>query len=664
MNLICEELITFMITTLFRPHPRRPRPDLQEIEGRKFNHSCKRRARFPSGIRSAQFRAFGDCKSIGCAAQKILFVANLRMKYALIITGILAGLAITAPDLVVLGYVLLILPGIILTIAPTVFVYLTLTALARQLLPISSPVKGTAAAFVIAVCLGWAVMQPFHLLQSAAYHAAELSDVMPNQTTELNGIELNGHVRIERPDQRREPECDYLSLAVLDSPRVQSVTTVTAGRGAPNKPQSIAAYTLISAETDFAAGIFPTEPGEIVRKYPPLLKAKGGQDMITAAKAVEASWAIRLAGPERLRATNPVEAELADWIIRIENPSNHKTSTLRRLTIIDSQGTVHLRKSYRRQAVPARIFYIGFHASMGGGSVSASFHVGRQIMESGEPSLQPESALLQALRFPVPDCQAEVVNVLRDQAVQALDAPEATAVRLDLARRYLGLFFFDAKPQDHDLIARIVADDRIRDIDEQLKNIFSKNRTPVTMRDAFVDRIEMEHTSTFLRHNLAECLASLPPGTFANPDPKYLKIWDSPEISQQAAPLIATLADLGPDRAMPKLDKLLDTAISLPHWSDRRSMIKGIREALVRLGPHASAAAPRIRDLFLRRPSPIMNNAGDADDWRFALARMGVALDDLPVFPNQSPQSVEQNVRRVSEKLQRYEQDDASREKT
>jgi hypothetical protein len=46
------------------------------------------------------------------------------MKYALVITGLLAGIAIAAPDLVLLGYVLLIVPGIILTIAPTVFVYL------------------------------------------------------------------------------------------------------------------------------------------------------------------------------------------------------------------------------------------------------------------------------------------------------------------------------------------------------------------------------------------------------------------------------------------------------------------------------------------------------------------------------------------------------------
>jgi hypothetical protein len=40
------------------------------------------------------------------------------MKYALVITGVLAALALAAPELVVWGYLLLILPGLALTVAP------------------------------------------------------------------------------------------------------------------------------------------------------------------------------------------------------------------------------------------------------------------------------------------------------------------------------------------------------------------------------------------------------------------------------------------------------------------------------------------------------------------------------------------------------------------
>lgn len=576
------------------------------------------------------------------------------MKYALIITGILAGLAITAPQLVVFGYFLLIVPGLVLTVAPTVFIYLAVTAVLRRLLPIATPMTATAVAFSVTLLLGWAVMQPFRLAAMAACRADDLPDVVPSQV-----IELDGDVLIERPDQRREPECDYLVLALLDSTRVKSLTTVNAGRGKPSDSQPSAAYALVSAKADQAAGIFPCKPGQIVREYPPLVQANRGMKLITASKAVEANWAVRLAGQERLREAGAIEAEVADWVIRIDNPSNHRTSTLRRVTIFDSSGVLRFRKSYRKQAVPARMFYFGFQANMSGGPVSASFHVGRQLMESGQRSLKPESALLQAIKFNVPPCDTKALDVLRDQTVQALDDPAATTAQLDLTRRYLGLFFFDTSARDHALIARIVADERVRDIESPIKNVFSKDETPAAMLDAYVDRISMDHTSASLRHWLAERLASFPPGTFANPSPTYLAIWDSPEIYQQAAPLIATLADLGPQHAMPKLDAMLDTALELPHWRDRRPSIDGIRAALIRLGPQASAAVPRIRELFLSRPSPIMNNSGDAGQWRFALARMGVALEDLPVFPNQSPKSVERNLRQVSDKMRRYEQETA-----
>lgn len=58
-------------------------------------------------------------------------------------------------------------------------------------------------------------------------------------------------------------------------------------------------------------------------------------------------------------------------------------------------------------------------------------------------------------------------------------------------------------------------------------------------------------------------------------------------------------------------------------------------------------------NLFLQRPSPIMNNVGDASDWRFSLARMGVAIDDLPFFPNQSVSSVASGKNSIRQRMQR-----------
>ena len=580
------------------------------------------------------------------------------MKYALIITGILAGLALAAPKLVVLGYILLVVPGLVLTCAPTVFVYLAATAGIRRLLPNSSSVASTVTAFCIAIALGWIVMQPFRRSAIASYDANRLPDVIPQQP-----IRLDGHVRLEIPDRRDDPQCDYLCLAALDSPDVQSVSLVTAGKnGNAGQPQP-KAYALVSAQEDPAAGIFPFEPGQIVREFPPLAKRFAGRNFIEAVQSVEANWALRLTQDERLRHVEPVAADAADWVIRIENQSNGRTSRLRRLTITDAAGTVHYRQSYRTQAVPARTFYVGFDVHFGGGTISgASFHVGRQQLAEGELSLQPEKALLSAITFPVPRCDPEDLTRLREQVEQALNDPNATAVRLDLARCFLRLFYFNTKPQDHDLIARIVADDRVRNIDEQLRNVFSKDETPVVVRDAFAQRIVMEHTSADLRHRLAECLASLPPGTFSEPDESHLKIWETPEIYQDAAPFLERVADLDPQRAVPMLQAALATAIELPTWQARRSLVEGIRAALVRMGPQASMAAAQIQELFLSRPSPIMQTSKDADQWRFALARMGLELDELPMFPTQSSDTANRIRSKVAMMLQRYEQDLAAKE--
>lgn len=574
------------------------------------------------------------------------------MKYALVITGVLAGLAIAAPQLVVLGFFLLVIPGLILAVAPTAFVYLASIAVIRKLLPISSIKTATAVAFGVTLLLGWGVMQPFRYKAITTYRATLLPDVIPNAS-----IKLNGHVRIERPDERSDADCDYLCLAVLDSPDVESVTTLKAGKNKKPLAVTLAAYELVPANGNLPSETFPNKPGRIVHTYQPLVQLHRGPNLMAAAKAVEADWAIRLAGQERLQQTVPVDAEAADWIIRIESQTNRQAGKLRRVTILDTNGTVRLRRSYRQQAVPAEMFYFGFHTA--GMTSNGSFRVGETTLDNGERWLQPESSLLEKIQFNVPSCDVNSLLVLKDKVQNTLNDPAATPAELDMARNYLGLFFFDTKPQDHPLIAQIVADDRIENIDQQIKNVISKKKTPVAMRDAYAKRILMNHTSADLRHWLAEALTSLPVGTFANPSAEHLAIWNTPEIYRDAAPFVAMIADLGPEQAMPKLSAMLATAIDLPDWRARRPLVDGVREAMIRLGPQASAAAPQVRELFLRRPSPIMNNAGDADDWRFALARMGVEIEQLPFFPTQSPKTAEQISRRVAEKVRRYNKNNA-----
>ncbi len=579
------------------------------------------------------------------------------MKYALTITGILAAVALAAPEMVIWGYLALIVPGLVLTAAPTTFVYLAMVAVVRQLSPAGSVTASLPAAFCVALFLGWIVVQPGRHNAIAAYESQLLPDIQAGDP-----IEINGHVRVEMPHRGGEPVCDYLCITLLDSPGVRSMTLVTSGSDNRLGDESVAAYALEAGGANRDPGLFPTNPGRLVREHPALVRRHRGRDFLNASMAAEADWAMRLSGSKRLRKAEPIAAEEADWVIRFESPPKDRTTAVRRVTVSDSMGAIRFRRSYVESAVPARIFYLGFNVQWGAGTISnPSFHVGRERLRSGDLSLRLEPTLLTALKLSLPRLDSGAIDVLRKHVEEAIEDPSAKAVRLDLARRYLGLFHFNAKEKDHALIAQIVSDKRVRGLEEELINVYSKNNTPLTIRDAFAKRIMMNHSSPRLRYWLAERLASLPKGTFAEPTAAHLAIWENPAIYAEAAPFIARVADLGPNRAVPVLEAALETAIRLPSWSERRSLITSIRSGLVRLGPGGAASSARIIELFLQRPSPILANAGDADDWRVALARMGVAIDDLPFFPNQSASSIERIQRRIAQRLQRQEQDNAKR---
>ncbi|MCC9602599.1 hypothetical protein LOC67_18780 [Stieleria sp. JC731] len=574
------------------------------------------------------------------------------MKYALVITGVLAGLVLAAPGLVVIGYLFLIIPGLVLTYVPTVFVYLLTTAIIRRLLPVETSARSTLIAIGIAILLGWAAMQPSRYVAKQEYERQCSPDVIP-----VEPIKLHGHVRLELPNRRRTLDCDYLCTALLDLPEVKSVTVATGKEAAASKPNTIA-YSLTTEAANSPAGLYPIDPGQIVREYPPLAKKHGGRELIVSMKAVKAEWAMRLCGSERLREVSPVEASQADWVIRLDERTEGRRLKIRKVAITDGAGADRFRKSYRKQAIPAQFFHFDFDANLfSGGLSNAKFYIARQRLESGSSALQLEPSLLSAIELNLPICDPNAIDSLREQVVRTLDNPNATVVQLDLAKQFLGMFWFNAKDSDHGLIERIVADERILAIDEQIKNVFSSQKTPVEMQDAYAKRIVMEHTSVSLRNFLAERLAGFPAGTFSKPTAEQRIIWKTPDLYQQAAPFIVGLADIDPEQSLPILNAVLDDALGLEDRLQRRRVMQGICDAMVRMGPNAKSLEPRIRELFLRRPSPIMTRSKQADQWRFAIARTGVSIENLPFFPNQSEHVVRQISRRITSKLDRYRQE-------
>ncbi|OYP33067.1 hypothetical protein [Rhodopirellula sp. MGV] len=567
------------------------------------------------------------------------------MKYFLIATGLLAAIAITCPMLVAVGYLFLIIPGLVLTCAPTVFVYSLATAAIRRVLPIESPWAATTLSLAIALSIGWLVMQPPRMKWLAQFNSQATPDI------ELgNPLKLDGHVRIELPHRNSDPQCDYLCLALLDCPNVDSVTVVTSSAS----QQRLATYKLVSAAENTPLGLVPVQPGEIIRKDPGLARKYSGRQFRSATMAVEADWAMRLAGDERLKEVDPKFAKPTDWTIRLEERRHYPTSSLRRVSIVDSEGVTRFRKTFYEQTVPSRFFYFGYRIHPGAGTISgASFHIGRQNLTFGDIEFRPESTLLSTLDRPQVRCDQDAIVELREAVAEALDDPNATDMQLSLANRYLDLFHFDTTETDDRLISRIVVDDRISQLDEVIANVYSTKKTPLRMRDAFAERIAMNHSSPKLRQWLAECLAGMPRGTFADPSATHWLIWKTPELYRDAPAFIESLADVESAEAVAVLAVILDDSVDIEETRQRREVMRAVCQAYTRFGPRASSAIDRIRELFLRRPSPIMSLSKEADMWRVALARMGVPLADLPMFSNQTGPTAERILRRVADQLKK-----------
>src|SRR3569833_1902069 len=144
------------------------------------------------------------------------------MKIWLIAWGIVAFIALSAPGVVAVA-MFLIVPGLILIAAPTVFLYSSLFALFQRVMRIPPGWKLNATAAALSVFSGWAVVQPWAIVGHHDFNRVNLPEVLP-----ASPIKLAGNVRLETPPQSssRKPgpeSCQALCANLLDTPGVTSV---------------------------------------------------------------------------------------------------------------------------------------------------------------------------------------------------------------------------------------------------------------------------------------------------------------------------------------------------------------------------------------------------------------------------------------------------------
>jgi hypothetical protein len=574
-------------------------------------------------------------------------------KTALIVSGVLALIALASPSLVILGFFLLIIPGLILSLAPTVFIYLLLIAIIRAILPLPSGVAGWVIPVLLAAIVGWAATLPMREFETLRWRAQLKPEVVPAQP-----VKLGGDIRLTLPPPfRRKTDaatCGDLCAALLDTPGITSVTVSDGG--------AARRFRLVPKGSVPDTGVRPVDPQNILNVFDRIdaraRHAKSGmvrqfEETRAMQAAIAAEWTLRLNTRQTLVA-EPVGNDLKpDWTIEIGNQSKRGDPKVERVEVRDRDGKVRLRRSL----VTHRIFADFFAFAFVGGIDNARWEIARKTLSSGAryASFDAPFELLSHVVVARPAAPANAEETLRQAVIAALDNPNAGPEELLAARDWLQRLGFKLKPEDQPLAVRIVEDRRVPDVAKLLYDVINE-QAPVEFRNGFAARIVDPRTSANDRGYYARWLARMPVGTFAEPTAEERAIWADPRLYSEAAPFLERLADTG-EPGLHRMIVLVQEAAAIDSWRRREPLVRGLRRGFARMGRAASPALPVVLPLFAQRGSPLMNDWRERQRWQVALVRMGLPIEQLPFSDNFTPEQIARDRRETLEAAARYDPD-------
>src|ERR1700742_3225269 len=148
--------------------------------------------------------------SIGQAPWGVARGERTLVRKVLWVSGVLTAVDVAIPQLVGIGVFFLILPGLILALAPTIFIYTATFAIVRRFLPITHPVALNLIAAFVTLGLGVLVTLPMAAAGWLAFNRAATGDVVPHDRLVVSGDVLlnNDGTRTEYIAGKRQVPCD------------------------------------------------------------------------------------------------------------------------------------------------------------------------------------------------------------------------------------------------------------------------------------------------------------------------------------------------------------------------------------------------------------------------------------------------------------------------
>lgn len=566
------------------------------------------------------------------------------------VSGVLTLFVLAIPRSVGIGYIFLIIPGLIMEAAPTVFVYTAAFAIVRRYVPRLLPRTPARARGVVAagitLGLGVLVVLPSVAASWAAFHWAARGDVVPHDPVALKGDILldDDETRRIAPRSKGYMPCAALCAALLDTPGVGTVSI--AHDSAPTSYRLMPKAASEAAPKGAAygrAGARPIglESPEKILLYLPEKPASGeGRDFqaqAAARKAQEgaiiAHWGLRLANDVTLSVVSPPRQH--DLTITMTDTHNgFHDLAVRNVDVRDAHGRVLA----RRQRVTATRLVMPLRFELHRPFDIARWRLARTELATNDRlnGVNSITALFNDTTLARPAEPREVPAAsMRDRLAAAVMEPGAPA-DLSLADAWLATIsdWRSISDRDVELLGKLIADPRVIELPHLYDGGGIYSVRP-ELRGAIVARLLNPATSPQLRDRLDDLVRFMPPGTFAVSTPDEVALLHNQLLRLKAPGLVRRLADQG-KAGVPELLRILQEDARVEPWLVRQRVLAAVRRAFVRLGPDAASALPVVIDLFDEPHSPLGSDEKRA--WRIAMIRMGRPIEDVPFPPGSTDQ--------------------------
>lgn len=510
------------------------------------------------------------------------------------ITGALSLLVFSAPDLIVIGFIFLILPGMILLAMPTVFLYLSLFSGPWFLLRQRGPLIASLAGLSACAFTGFQLPQLLNSVTNGNLARLSQLDKVPAQApSTLTRLPL-AEIVLEFPAHMAgRLDCDELCQTIL----YNDIATFVEVRSATPSSKSVSPrrYRVDRESCAMPEAIIQT------------LRSNPSARWSTQARAKEISSAVRqrIAG-EECRLFDSLAASKNALLVRFldENERSRKKGWVPRPKPVSFQGVEvvlgkeviarETRRTASFYSLPLHLIPISSGLGFGGWQWSVSH-------DPETSKTVDRLEMLQRLttweldvpwrggKTPLPQ---QIDRLLSDSS-----RPPAAFLMLTDYFELLGKLPLDLS--DRQRLVRLILDERVEDFSYFQSERLQKLQFGATLRDALLERLisEQLRDNAQLVSRLDSIAGSLAPGAYSDAPPLLDQLLSAPVHRRYYPHLIRRLADQG-QTGGEKLLTILSQSWAPPNrgfpWGrDGEAAVEG----LCMLGPAAADLLPRLAPL-------------------------------------------------------------------